>query len=740
MVVINNEPGSNLLMSMDDSTLPSVLVSPVDGAVLIETITTSPDVELTIGSTSVISVDSTSQDWVANFSSLGPNGDDSFIKPDLAAPGVAILSATSAEDSSSLGLDFTRLSGTSMASPMVAGAAVLLKQYAPELTPLQVKSILVNSVDAVSKNSTGERDATAFETGTGRLNILNALQATTYAVTPNMVAQPCLPSCSVTNELSTLSDISSTWTATVTFDNENVTGSISPSELTLTSNNKSDTFTLNVNAPLSLEEDWYFGRVQWTNNEGEIINQAVAINNQINLSDLLQLSVTDNGTKKEITLVSNNISGNEAIELGFTLTGEPVFVDDSFTVIGGDSHQVTIELEQQISVTANVSSGTTAGGISLESAPIDVNLEDEGIEAIECDIESSEVDGCDEVLFGIDFNFTHFEQSYSLFYISENGFVVAGDDIGDESALYDNLAFPNEGKPDNIIAPFWSDFDLINPNLSGDTGGGEMFVAIYEQDGIQYLVIQWNKAKLYTDDDFTIEYLGISSADVEFTFQLILQADSDNKWFRYIDIPEQPNYYSVGMENSTGTQGYTHWFDGDGVSQVTSGDELFAQSGELGSIILNVDVEAEFTQDDTAEVVQSKSVTINVLDNDTVLTENGILTTSVNDISQSNQLFTAASELNQSSLAIESQPENGEVVVSDGAITYTPDNGFSGSDQFTYSVADDLGQESSATVTVEVEPKKEDEGFLGLSLGIYLQGLLIFLMLLRRSITRRASF
>jgi hypothetical protein len=404
------------------------------------------------------------------------------------------------------------------------------------------------------------------------------------------------------------------------------------------------------------------------------------------------------------------------------------------TVTGGDSHEVTTELEQEIVVTASVSTGTRVGGISIESAPINVNLEDEGIEAIECDIESG-----DEVSCGIDFNFTHFEQTYSLFYISENGFIVAGDDIADESALYYNLAFPNEDTPDNIIAPFWSDFYLITPNLSDDTDGGEIFVATYEEDGIQYLVIQWNKVKLYTDNNATPEALGISSADIDFTFQLILQTDSDNKWFRYIDIPEQPNYYSVGMENSEGTQGYTHWFDGDGVSQVSSGDELFAQSGELGSITLSVDVEAGFTQDDEAEVVQGKSVTISVLDNDTVLTENGILTISVNDISQSIELFLAATELTQSSLTIESQPVNGEAVVNNGAIEYTPDSGFTGSDQFTYSVADDLGQESSATVTIEVEPKKEDKGFLGLSLGIYLQSLLIMLMLLRRAI-RRTSF
>ena len=72
---------------------------------------------------------------VADFSSGGPTPVSLQLKPEVSAPGVAILSA-------SPGGGFVTLSGTSMASPHVAGAVALLRQRHPTWTPAQVKSAL----------------------------------------------------------------------------------------------------------------------------------------------------------------------------------------------------------------------------------------------------------------------------------------------------------------------------------------------------------------------------------------------------------------------------------------------------------------------------------------------------------------------------------------------------------------------------------------------------------------------
>jgi len=81
----------------------------------------------------------------ASFSSVGPTTISLRLKPDVAAPGVGVLSSVS-------GGDWAELSGTSMASPHVAGAAALLRQRHPAWTVEQLKSALVQSgVDSVDE-------------------------------------------------------------------------------------------------------------------------------------------------------------------------------------------------------------------------------------------------------------------------------------------------------------------------------------------------------------------------------------------------------------------------------------------------------------------------------------------------------------------------------------------------------------------------------------------------------------
>lgn len=89
---------------------------------------------------------------IANFSSKGPTL-DGRTKPDISAPGVNVGSSVSSFTDNSFstvltinfqGQDykFTRISGTSMSSPMVAGVAALILDANPYLMPYQIKSII----------------------------------------------------------------------------------------------------------------------------------------------------------------------------------------------------------------------------------------------------------------------------------------------------------------------------------------------------------------------------------------------------------------------------------------------------------------------------------------------------------------------------------------------------------------------------------------------------------------------
>ncbi|PUB32070.1 subtilisin family serine protease [Promicromonospora sp. AC04] len=101
----------------------------------------------------------------ADFSSYGPRVGDHAIKPDLTAPGVDIAAARS-QQSGGTG-SYVSMSGTSMATPHVAGAAAILKGAHPELTGEQLKAALVSSAADI--------DAPAYEVGTGRLDVPAAL-------------------------------------------------------------------------------------------------------------------------------------------------------------------------------------------------------------------------------------------------------------------------------------------------------------------------------------------------------------------------------------------------------------------------------------------------------------------------------------------------------------------------------------------------------------------------------------
>ena len=81
----------------------------------------------------------------ADFSSSGPRYGDSAAKPDVAAPGVNLLSTLNGS-----GWNGTTYSGTSMAAPMTSGTAALVREAHPHWSPLKVKAAIVNTADAAS--------------------------------------------------------------------------------------------------------------------------------------------------------------------------------------------------------------------------------------------------------------------------------------------------------------------------------------------------------------------------------------------------------------------------------------------------------------------------------------------------------------------------------------------------------------------------------------------------------------
>lgn len=122
--------------------------------------------------TSALTVAATDkEDRLASFSSTGPLAYSGGMKPDIAAPGVDITSARSQEMTGGGEGLYRTLSGTSMATPHVVGAAAILAQQHPDWTGAQLKEHLMSSAKGLG-------DYSPYEVGTGRVDVAAAVHTT----------------------------------------------------------------------------------------------------------------------------------------------------------------------------------------------------------------------------------------------------------------------------------------------------------------------------------------------------------------------------------------------------------------------------------------------------------------------------------------------------------------------------------------------------------------------------------
>jgi serine protease AprX len=205
---------------------------------------------ITVGAMNDMGTATRTDDTIASYSSKGPTAIDHIVKPDLVAPGNGTVSLMSPNSTLSFNSStvvpnsyyqtngvgnsstYMRLSGTSMATPVVSGAAALLLQQNPSLTPDQVKARLMKTAQKVLTlyNTAYDRftmrafnmQSDIFEVGAGYLDVQAAISNNDLTSLPALSATAVYNS--FTHQVTIARNLSTSWGASVVWGDSLVYG------------------------------------------------------------------------------------------------------------------------------------------------------------------------------------------------------------------------------------------------------------------------------------------------------------------------------------------------------------------------------------------------------------------------------------------------------------------------------------------------------------------------------------
>lgn len=228
---------------------------------------------ITVGAMNTRSTPDRGDDTIASYSSKGPTAFDHIVKPDIVAPGNRVISTLSPQSQlphqysatdvlipeyadsavqqflfnytqSDLSPAYMRLSGTSMATPVVSGAVALMLQANPKLTPDTVKARLMKSATKFSPSASTmsvdpQTDQTyveyydVFTVGAGYLDIQRALTNLDTFPTGLNATSPTANYDAATGKVYLVSNGSSLWDSSVVWGESVVWGQYEFSDSTV---------------------------------------------------------------------------------------------------------------------------------------------------------------------------------------------------------------------------------------------------------------------------------------------------------------------------------------------------------------------------------------------------------------------------------------------------------------------------------------------------------------------------
>lgn len=253
VLIANNAPGGINMNTDAAPAIPNYSIFQSEGDAILAFIADHP-----ADATSdvvPIGLGNTQADVLANFSYRGPTPGNvaDVTKPDIAGPGVNIYAATAPQAG-----NYEHMSGTSMATPHVTGAAALMRAVHPTWTPIEVRSALLSTA---KKGGLSDDYATPWnidDVGSGRVEVgraalagftLNETYANFVAANPSggsidvkqlnvpslrsVRGTGCTPDCTFTRTVTNRLATQATWNASFQMVSGDIAATVSPSSFTL---------------------------------------------------------------------------------------------------------------------------------------------------------------------------------------------------------------------------------------------------------------------------------------------------------------------------------------------------------------------------------------------------------------------------------------------------------------------------------------------------------------------------